>query len=217
MWMFPPSFQEGSLTFLFCTHSSSFPLFMQPTLRRPWGRIGSRRSPGTVHGSGSRGKYPPHSVAIRADGFFLTTPPKHLARRSQVVLPAYAAPVCHRNSSVTKEVIMLEVKVRQPKCTFCPYHHRHAEACGTKLKGVICAHSVATAQAASAPGYSNRKTQKRRCPPWCPRRITPCAVRVYHYKNPDTELLQKPAPAKRYGTIRLCRRLCRLLRKPHSH
>ena len=33
------------------------------------------------------------SVAIRADGFFLTTPAKHFARRSQVILPAYAAPV----------------------------------------------------------------------------------------------------------------------------
>lgn len=81
------------------------------------------------------------SVAIRADGFFLTTPPKHLARRSQVVLPAYAAPV--------EAVLAIEFAF-----VFKP------------------------------------KDPKEKVPAWCPRRITPCAVRVYHYKNPDTELLQ---------------------------
>ena len=34
------------------------------------------------------------------------------------------------------------------------------------------------------------KDPKEKVPAWCPRKITPCAMRVYHYKNPDTELLQ---------------------------
>ena len=100
------------------------------------------------------------------------------------------ASVCHRNSSVTKEVIMLEVKVRQPKCTFCPYHHRHAEACGTKLKGVYLRPFSRYCTGGKRPRVFKPKDPKEKVPAWCPRRITPCAVRVYHYKNPDTELLQ---------------------------
>lgn len=34
------------------------------------------------------------------------------------------------------------------------------------------------------------KDPKEKVPAWRPRKTTPCAVRVYHYKNPDTELLQ---------------------------
>ena len=85
---------------------------------------------------------------------------------------------------------MLEVKVRQPKCTFCPYHHRHAEACGTKLKVVYLRPFSRYCTGGKRPRVFKPKDPKEKVPAWCPRKITPCAARVYHYKNPDTELLQ---------------------------
>lgn len=85
---------------------------------------------------------------------------------------------------------MLEVKVRQPKCIFCPHHHRHTEACGKKLKGVYLQPFSRYCTVGKRPRVFKPKDPKEKMPTWCPRRITPCAVRVYHYKSPDTQLLQ---------------------------
>lgn len=85
---------------------------------------------------------------------------------------------------------MLEVKVRQPKCTFCPYYHRHAEAYGKKLKGVYLRPTSRYCTGGKRPKVFKTRDPKERVPAWCPRRISPCAVRIYHYKSPNAELLQ---------------------------
>lgn len=85
---------------------------------------------------------------------------------------------------------MLEVKVRQPKCTFCPYYHRHAEAYGKKLKGVYLRPTSRYCTGGKRPKVFKTRDPKERIPAWCPRRLSPCIVRVYHYKNPETVFLQ---------------------------
>lgn len=85
---------------------------------------------------------------------------------------------------------MLEVKVCQPKCTFCPYYHRHAEACGKKLKGVYLRPFSRYCTGGKRPKVFKTRDPKERVPTWCPRRLSPCIARVYHYKNPETVFLQ---------------------------
>lgn len=85
---------------------------------------------------------------------------------------------------------MLEVKVRQPKCTFCPYHQQHTEACGKKLKGVYLRPFSRYCTGGKRPRVFKAQDPKEKVPVWCPRKITPHAVRVYHYESPATELLQ---------------------------
>ena len=85
---------------------------------------------------------------------------------------------------------MLEVKVRQPKCIFCPHHHRHTEACGKKLKGVYLRPTSRYCTGGKRPKVFKTRDPKERIPAWCPRRLSPCIVRVYHYKNPETVFLQ---------------------------
>lgn len=84
----------------------------------------------------------------------------------------------------------LEVKVRQPKCMFCPYLHKHDASFGMKLKGVYLRPFSRYCTGGKRPKVFKTQDPKEKVPTWCPRRISPCIVRVYHYKNPNTELLQ---------------------------
>ena len=102
---------------------------------------------------------------------------------------------------------MLEVKVPQPKCTFCAYHHRHAEACGTKLKGVYLRPFSRYCTGGKRPKVFKPKDPKEKVPAWCPRRITPCAVRVYHHAARAEQ--RKVVVDQRAGQ--------HVVRKPHSH
>lgn len=63
----------------------------------------------------------------------------------------------------------LEVKVRQPKCTFCPYLHRHDASFGMKLKGVYLRPFSRYCTGGKRPKVFKAQDPKEKVPTWCPR------------------------------------------------
>lgn len=82
-------------------------------------------------------------------------------------------------------------EVRLPVCYGCPSRYHYDESIPLKAKGVMmhCG-DVFCVEGKKARKFS-RSDPKSRAPDWCPKRKTPCELRVYCFKNTDEWMMHE--------------------------
>ena len=84
---------------------------------------------------------------------------------------------------------MLNMPIREYLCNECPHMHYHNSITPRKVKGILLQAGDRYCTGGSRLRKYGKRDPAMRVPKWCPRRLSPCILRIYHYKSVEAEML----------------------------